>query len=141
MQAPEIHDPNNVAAELPRPQDLHHTPHPILLDPRRDPRVEQRIGEYDLDNFSTRIPGTSAGMFAAATTPEDDESVKMNCCCGRSDCAYLEHNSAALGGLEKNLDTAARLGQVRVADPSCRRCFMCNSVTSAIQSAIDHTSY
>jgi len=37
----------------------------------------------------------------------------MQCCCGRSDCAYLENNNAALGGLERDLETAARLGQVR----------------------------
>ncbi|KAK5095916.1 hypothetical protein LTR70_003235 [Exophiala xenobiotica] len=35
----------------------------------------------------------------------------MQCCCGRSDCAYLENNNAALGGLERDLETAARLGQ------------------------------
>lgn len=39
--------------------------------------------------------------------------VNMKCCCGLPDCAYLEHNNAALGGLERDLETAARLGQVR----------------------------
>ncbi|KAK2827787.1 hypothetical protein FQN49_007340 [Arthroderma sp. PD_2] len=36
---------------------------------------------------------------------------KMECCCGRADCAYLEHNSAALAELERDVETAARLGQ------------------------------
>ncbi|EER25766.1 hypothetical protein CPC735_042100 [Coccidioides posadasii C735 delta SOWgp] len=36
---------------------------------------------------------------------------KIKCCCGRPDCAYLQHNNAALQNLEKDVDTAARLGQ------------------------------
>jgi hypothetical protein len=38
---------------------------------------------------------------------------RQQCCCGRSDCAYLEHNNVALEGLERDLEKAARLGQVR----------------------------
>jgi hypothetical protein len=41
-------------------------------------------------------------------------STTLRCCCGRNDCALLEHNNVALEGLEKDLETAARLGQVRV---------------------------
>lgn len=40
-------------------------------------------------------------------------STTLRCCCGRNDCALLEHNNVALEGLEKDLETAARLGQVR----------------------------
>lgn len=39
--------------------------------------------------------------------------VSLRCCCGREDCALLEHNHVALEGLEKDLEMAARLGQVR----------------------------
>ncbi|PLB37705.1 uncharacterized protein BDW47DRAFT_106656 [Aspergillus candidus] len=35
----------------------------------------------------------------------------LRCCCGRDDCAFLHHNQVALEGLEKDLDTAAKLGQ------------------------------
>ncbi|KAE8387216.1 hypothetical protein BDV23DRAFT_174879 [Aspergillus alliaceus] len=35
----------------------------------------------------------------------------LRCCCGRDDCAFLQHNNVALEGLEKDLATAARLGQ------------------------------
>ncbi|KAK2796840.1 hypothetical protein FQN50_009401 [Emmonsiellopsis sp. PD_5] len=35
----------------------------------------------------------------------------LDCCCGRSECAYLQHNSAALAGLERDLETAAQVGQ------------------------------
>ncbi|KAL2042089.1 hypothetical protein N7G274_005277 [Stereocaulon virgatum] len=33
------------------------------------------------------------------------------CCCGREVCAYLEHNNAAMEGLEKDLQSAAQIGQ------------------------------
>lgn len=41
-------------------------------------------------------------------------SRRARCCCGRQDCAYLKHNDDALGALERDLETAARLGQVCV---------------------------
>ena len=37
---------------------------------------------------------------------------QATCCCGRSHCAYLEHNNVALEGLEKDLQSAAQIGQV-----------------------------
>ncbi|KAE8144714.1 hypothetical protein BDV25DRAFT_166201 [Aspergillus avenaceus] len=42
----------------------------------------------------------------SSTTP-----AALRCCCGRDDCAFLQHNTVALEGLEKDLATAARLGQ------------------------------
>ena len=36
----------------------------------------------------------------------------IQCCCGRDDCAYRQHTTAALEGLEKDVDAAARVGQV-----------------------------
>jgi len=36
----------------------------------------------------------------------------LHCCCGRTDCAYLKHNCSALDDLEKEVKTAAQLGQV-----------------------------
>lgn len=38
----------------------------------------------------------------------------IQCCCGRTDCAYLRHNGSALDDLEKDVRTAAELGQVRL---------------------------
>ncbi|KAL6235734.1 hypothetical protein BDW75DRAFT_230115 [Aspergillus navahoensis] len=35
----------------------------------------------------------------------------LHCCCGREECVFLQHNHDALEGLEKDLETAARLGQ------------------------------
>ncbi|KAK5131790.1 hypothetical protein LTR08_000545 [Meristemomyces frigidus] len=34
------------------------------------------------------------------------------CCCGNAACAYLQHNQSALEGLERDVRTAAKLGQV-----------------------------
>lgn len=42
----------------------------------------------------------------------DRQIPRLACCCGRQECAYLEHNNTALEGLEKDVRTAAALGQV-----------------------------
>ena len=71
--------------------------------------------------------GDGANTRPSANTPSNAEFAQLGpgiptyssapadlrCCCGRPDCALLEHNSVALEGLEKDLATAARLGQVR----------------------------
>lgn len=48
---------------------------------------------------------SSSGMRGSTERP-------ANCCCGKLQCAYLEHNNAALEGLETQLERAARIGQV-----------------------------
>lgn len=50
---------------------------------------------------------------AARQQPSIPPSYPLRCCCGRLDCAYLQHNNAALEGLERDVATAAQLGQVR----------------------------
>ncbi|KAI9855580.1 MAG: hypothetical protein M1813_009719 [Trichoglossum hirsutum] len=35
----------------------------------------------------------------------------LKCCCGQVDCAFLRHNNTQLYGLEKNVQTAAQMGQ------------------------------
>lgn len=69
---------------------------------------------------STHIPPTSARLgsenaiipFSSSAAGNYCEGDTLQCCCGRRDCAYLRHNNVALGDLEKDLETAARLGQV-----------------------------
>lgn len=69
---------------------------------------------------STHIPHTSTGLglenaiipFSSSAAGNHCEEGTLQCCCGRRDCAYLRHNNVALGDLEKDLETAARLGQV-----------------------------
>ena len=45
---------------------------------------------------------------------QTDMDSSLKCCCGRNDCAYLEHNQVALESLERDLEKAAKLGQVRL---------------------------
>jgi hypothetical protein len=78
-------------------------------------------------NNQTRILARSAGTRDSTPQPpavdksNDDNNIphdmacNLRCCCGQPSCAYLEHNNTALGGLEKDLETAAKLGQVRVS--------------------------
>lgn len=54
-----------------------------------------------LDSLLSQPLGGMRGMERPAT-----------CCCGREQCAYLEHNEAAIEGLEKDLQSAAQIGQV-----------------------------
>jgi hypothetical protein len=61
--------------------------------------------DEDLEALIARIP-----THHPTTTP-NSEVVK--CCCGRTDCAFLKHNCSALDDLEKEVRTAAQLGQVR----------------------------
>jgi hypothetical protein len=56
--------------------------------------------EENLEALIGRIP-------AGCSTKPD-----LHCCCGRTDCAYLKHNNSALDDLEKEVKTAAQLGQV-----------------------------
>ena len=72
------------------------------------------------------IPGHHNIMTPANDGPSDP---KLRCCCGRADCAYLEHNNAAVDDIEKKLERAAQLGQVRALSPvlSCRRSTLARS--------------
>jgi len=59
-------------------------------------------------------PGHAASREAAMSQSLSIPAGRPNlaCCCGRTSCAYLSHNNAALDDLEKDLRTAAQLGQV-----------------------------
>jgi len=67
--------------------------------------------DHSLDD--NHIPAADSANGSAETRMSTPSTMK--CCCGRPDCAYLEHNNTALGGLERDLETAARLGQVRAS--------------------------
>lgn len=44
------------------------------------------------------------------------------CCCGNASCAYLQHTTTILEGLERDVCTAATLGKVRLIDsPTSKR--------------------
>ena len=75
-----------------------------FLQANDDPRDIARI------DLHGHIPGHHNIM-----NPANDGSgeSKLKCCCGRPDCAYLEHNNAAVDDIERKLERAAQLGQVR----------------------------
>ncbi|KAI9855479.1 MAG: hypothetical protein M1824_006075 [Vezdaea acicularis] len=57
-----------------------------------------------------------SGLLHAMPHPSDNDIPHpaisdLKCCCGRTDCAFLKHNNVALEGLEKDVQTAAQLGQ------------------------------
>ncbi|KAJ5128385.1 hypothetical protein N7448_002104 [Penicillium atrosanguineum] len=54
---------------------------------------------------------TDRDLFPSIPAHESESAPSLRCCCGRDDCALLEHNEVALMGLEKDLANAARLGQ------------------------------
>lgn len=64
----------------------------------KDDALEALIGR-----IPTRPPTT------VETTAEKQS---LHCCCGHADCPYLKHNCNALADLEKEVHTAAALGQV-----------------------------
>lgn len=59
------------------------------------------------------LPHSSGGNHYPSIPTHSRAPTSLRCCCGRDDCALLEHNNVALEGLEKDLETAAKLGQVR----------------------------
>ncbi|KAL2419919.1 hypothetical protein ABEF95_008487 [Exophiala dermatitidis] len=64
------------------------------------------------DTRSDRIPdAVDTTPTVANETGHSAGDMKLQCCCGRSGCIYLEHNNTLLGGIERDLETAARLGQ------------------------------
>ncbi|OBT56066.1 hypothetical protein VE04_04192 [Pseudogymnoascus sp. 24MN13] len=61
-------------------------------------------------------PPDADGRFCALplsipVTPTTPVERETECCCGRDSCVYLRHNNEALDGLEKDVRTAAQLGQ------------------------------
>ncbi|KAJ9616345.1 hypothetical protein H2200_000063 [Cladophialophora chaetospira] len=66
-----------------------------------------------MDTRSGRIPDDTNTTMTTRTNysrPSSSDG-KLRCCCGRAECAYLEQNNTILGGIERDLETAARLGQ------------------------------
>ncbi|KAH0837643.1 hypothetical protein FOPE_04918 [Fonsecaea pedrosoi] len=69
---------------------------PSLDDARRD---------HIPDNVNTTV------MTPSNDSRPPSSDGKLRCCCGRTECAFLENNNTILGGIERDLETAARLGQ------------------------------
>lgn len=56
-------------------------------------------------------PSEAVGLEALAGSVSQPEA--LQCCCGNTDCDFLRHNCSVLDSVEKDVHTAARLGQVR----------------------------
>ncbi len=82
------------------------------VHPLHQPISHDALMRPDHSRGDNHIPAIASANGSAETRMST-----MQCCCGRPDCAYLEHNNTALGGLERDLETAARLGQVRALLP------------------------
>ncbi|KAK5530687.1 hypothetical protein LTR23_010282 [Exophiala sp. CCFEE 6169] len=67
------------------------------------PSIDTRSGHIpdDVDTIMSRTNESRTSNIDA----------KLQCCCGRPECAYLENNNTLLGGIERDLETAAKLGQ------------------------------
>ncbi|KAL7623492.1 hypothetical protein AAE478_007174 [Parahypoxylon ruwenzoriense] len=53
---------------------------------------------------------------AMATLPATcNETPPMKCCCGSVECVFLRHNCSVLASVEKDVHTAARMGQALLA--------------------------
>ena len=55
---------------------------------------------------------TAATAAVAAAAEVETNANIPQCCCGRPDCPFLARNNATLAGLERDVQTAARMGQV-----------------------------
>ncbi|KAI9777519.1 MAG: hypothetical protein M1839_008813 [Geoglossum umbratile] len=69
---------------------------------------------YERDSAAMSIESLLAAQSdyqqSGARTPRPG-TPDLKCCCGRVDCAFLRHNNRQLHGLERNVQTAAQLGQ------------------------------
>ena len=78
------------------------------------PRNDYQEGDYSRLHHTASGPATIAGPASDNIVPirTSPQHAELKCCCGRKECAVLEYNNAALEGLERDLDMAARLGRV-----------------------------
>ncbi|KAK1998410.1 hypothetical protein LX36DRAFT_576343 [Colletotrichum falcatum] len=53
--------------------------------------------------------------FIQTPVAHSDDSSRIQCCCGRTDCVYLRHSRSVLENVEKDVHTAAKLGKALLA--------------------------
>jgi hypothetical protein len=117
MDLQHIHDTKNANDERGGDRDMHDRPYGTTsstsptADSSTDTSTHIPPTSVRLGSENVIIPFSSSSTAAAGNNYCEEEGT-LQCCCGRRDCAYLRHNNVALGDLEKDLETAARLGQV-----------------------------
>jgi hypothetical protein len=80
-----------------------------------DPQHSLGFASCERDSAATSLES----LLAAQSERHQPETLiprsptsDLRCCCGQADCVVLKHNSAQLHGLERNVQTAAQMGQV-----------------------------
>lgn len=71
------------------------------------PISDDNLTRLDHDLLDNNIP-----MAEASNQNDEHSSMNKKCCCGSAECAYQDNDHVVLRALEKDLETAARLGQV-----------------------------
>lgn len=66
----------------------------------------------------------------------DSQPETLQCCCGNTDCVYLKHNCSVLDSVEKDVHTAAKLGQVRRMQSSSPQSRAATTITSSARPII-----
>src|SRR5439155_21785495 len=74
-----------------------------------DPRQPMGLSSYE--SLESLLAAQSDCHQPATLIPRPRTS-DIRCCCGQDDCVFLRHNDAQLHGLERNVQTAAQMGQV-----------------------------
>ncbi|OAA53640.1 hypothetical protein SPI_09347 [Niveomyces insectorum RCEF 264] len=75
-----------------------------------DPRL-QRDPERPAAAGAAGAAAGTAGPGAYMPRSQQPLTTTLQCCCGRTGCIYLLHNCSVLEGVEKDVRTAAKLGQ------------------------------
>lgn len=86
-----------------------------LLDD--DDRVDNDTLDFIMATTSRSATPTPASLDLSHRR---DAASSLVCCCGRLDCAVLKKNGSVLESVEKDVHTAAQLGQVRLLSGRAR---------------------
>ncbi|RYO89318.1 hypothetical protein DL766_005158 [Monosporascus sp. MC13-8B] len=63
----------------------------------------------------TPAPPAETSTMESHGTTQAETALPMKCCCGRLNCVFLRHNCSVLDSVEKEVHTAARMGQALLA--------------------------
>jgi hypothetical protein len=66
-----------------------------------------------LEDVGAANPSDDGALMLTPKLTASREIHPLKCCCGSIECVLLRHNCSVLDGVEKDVYTAARMGQVR----------------------------
>jgi hypothetical protein len=89
----------------------------LLLDsaPRLSRSATPQMNSNALSKHDELVAAHEMSAESSIHDAKDDGEGRAvpQCCCGRPECPFLAHSCQLLEGLEKDVQTAARMGQVR----------------------------